>query len=47
MKRELGQALTQIHLSFDLWTSPNHDAILGVSAYILDKKETLQVYNND
>ncbi|CCE34843.1 uncharacterized protein CPUR_08782, partial [Claviceps purpurea 20.1] len=42
IKLEFKQALTQIHLSFDMWTSPNHHAILGVSAHFLDKKGTLQ-----
>ena len=34
---ELVDALTQVHLAFDLWTSPNNVAILGVSGHFLDR----------
>ncbi|KAG6247369.1 hypothetical protein E4U23_003846 [Claviceps purpurea] len=38
VKLKLRQALTQVHISFDLWTSPNHHTVLGVSAHFLDEK---------
>jgi hypothetical protein len=37
VRQELVNALTQIHLAFDLWTSPNNIAILGVSGHFLDR----------
>ncbi|KAL9570405.1 hypothetical protein ACKAV7_005413 [Fusarium commune] len=37
IKAELGSALTKIHISFDLWTSPNHLAIIAVFAHFIDK----------
>ncbi|KAI8416773.1 hypothetical protein FOFC_03106 [Fusarium oxysporum] len=37
IKAELGSALTKIHISFDLWTSPNRLAIMAVFAYFIDK----------
>lgn len=36
VRQELVNALTQVHLAFDLWTSPNSIAILGVSGHFLD-----------
>jgi hAT family C-terminal dimerisation region len=39
IKRELKEdALSKIHLSFDLWTSPNQLAMLGIVAHYLDRK---------
>lgn len=32
LKDELSEAISDIHLSFDLWTAPNYMSILGVSA---------------
>ncbi|OHW95676.1 transposase-like protein [Colletotrichum incanum] len=37
IKAELSSALTKIHLSFDLWTSPNRLAIMAVFAHFIDK----------
>ncbi|KAM5529131.1 transposase-like protein [Fusarium oxysporum f. sp. phaseoli] len=37
IKAELGSALTKIHISFDLWTSPNRLAIMAVFAHFIDK----------
>ncbi|KFA67601.1 hypothetical protein S40285_09719, partial [Stachybotrys chlorohalonatus IBT 40285] len=36
VKQELLDALTKIHLGFDLWTSPNRYAIMAVTAHFLD-----------
>lgn len=33
----MAQTASQIHLSFDLWTSPNHYCMLGVVAHFIDK----------
>ncbi|KZL84608.1 transposase-like protein [Colletotrichum incanum] len=33
---KLSQAITKIHLSFDLWTSPNIYAFMGVTGHFLD-----------
>lgn len=39
IKRQLKEdALSKIHLSFDLWTSPNQLALLGIVAHYLDRK---------
>lgn len=37
IKAELRDALTTIHLSFDLWTSPNRFAIVAVFAHFIDR----------
>ncbi|PWI64318.1 hypothetical protein PCL_11289 [Purpureocillium lilacinum] len=37
IKAELRDALTTIHLSFDLWTSPNRFAIMAVFAHFIDR----------
>ena len=37
LKEELASAVSAIHLSFDLWTSPNGLAILGTVCYFIDK----------
>lgn len=37
IRSELGSAMTKIHISFDLWTSPNRLAIMAVFAYFVDK----------
>jgi hypothetical protein len=34
----LKQAISQIHLSFDLWTSPARKAMNGITAHFVDKK---------
>ena len=34
--RYLKMALSRIHISFDLWTSPNGYALCGVVAHFLD-----------
>ena len=38
VKQELLDALTKIHLGFDLWTSPNRYAIMAVTARFLDRQ---------
>jgi hypothetical protein len=35
IKKELATARTRIHISFDLWTSPNHRAICAVLAHFI------------
>ncbi|RYC78584.1 hypothetical protein BFJ63_vAg18542 [Fusarium oxysporum f. sp. narcissi] len=35
VKQELSDALTRIHLGFDLWTSPNRHAVMAVTAHFL------------
>ncbi|KJZ68043.1 hypothetical protein HIM_12565 [Hirsutella minnesotensis 3608] len=37
VRAELGTALTKIHVSFDLWTSPNRLSIMAVFAHFIDK----------
>jgi hypothetical protein len=38
LKKSLAIALSNIHLSFDLWTSPNHYTILAIYAHFIDGK---------
>jgi hypothetical protein len=38
IKKELKDAVSSIHLSFDLWTSPNHFAIISVYAHFISDK---------
>ncbi|TQW01624.1 hypothetical protein IF2G_10859 [Cordyceps javanica] len=38
VEQELSHALTEIHLGFDLWTSPNRYAIMAVTAHFLDRQ---------
>ena len=42
LKGELASAISMVHLSFDLWTSPNGMAILGIVCYFIDKAGQLQ-----
>lgn len=37
IKRKLARARTRIHISFDLWTSPNHRSLVGIVAHWLDE----------
>jgi hypothetical protein len=45
IKKKLARARLRIHISFDLWTSPNHRAFVGIVAHWLDedlkKQDTL------
>jgi hypothetical protein len=34
--KDLSQALTRIHLGFDMWTSPNNKAMMAVTAHYID-----------
>lgn len=43
VRQELQDALTKIHLGFDLWTSPNRYAIMAVTAHFLDRQGHHQV----
>lgn len=38
VKEELQASLSKIHLTFDLWTSENGLALLGVVAHYLDRE---------
>ena len=42
IKDQLAQAKSKIHFSFDLWTSPNHFALLGIIAHYVDKEGQCQ-----
>ena len=42
IKAELNSSLTRIHISFDLWTSPNRLAIMAVFAHFIDKAGSQQ-----
>lgn len=37
LKKDLQDAHSKIHFSFDLWTSPNHLALIGIVAHFIDK----------
>ena len=37
VKQALEKSCSLIHFSFDLWTSPNHMALLGVIAHFIDE----------
>ncbi|KJZ79535.1 hypothetical protein HIM_01004 [Hirsutella minnesotensis 3608] len=37
LKEVLARSVSKIHFSFDLWTSPNHLALLGVVAHFIDE----------
>ncbi|KJZ69618.1 hypothetical protein HIM_10981 [Hirsutella minnesotensis 3608] len=38
VRSELARALTSMHLSFDLWTSPNRLSIMAVFAHFIDRQ---------
>jgi len=42
VQNELTTSVSKIHLAFDLWTSPNRHAFLGVSAHFIDAKNSIQ-----
>lgn len=42
LRRDIAAAKSRIHLSWDLWTSPNHKAILAVVAHYVDWNYRLQ-----
>lgn len=37
IQEDLRKAISKIHFSFDLWTSPNHLALMGVVAHYIDE----------
>jgi hypothetical protein len=39
VRKEVQSALTDIHLSIDVWTSPNNHLLLAICAHFLDSKE--------
>ena len=42
LKKELEKCQSNVNFSFDLWTSLNHKALLGVVAYYIDENGVLQ-----
>ena len=42
LKQSLSKCQSLVHFSFDLWTSPNHKALLGVVAHYIDENGVLQ-----
>lgn len=38
VQKDLADALSSIHLSFDLWTSPNYYSIISIIAHFIDKE---------
>ncbi|RKK58984.1 hypothetical protein BFJ69_g17339 [Fusarium oxysporum] len=42
VKEELENAVTQIHLSFDLWTSPNRLAFISIFGHFIDRRLSYQ-----
>ncbi|TVY74944.1 putative AC transposase [Fusarium oxysporum f. sp. cubense] len=42
VKEELENAVTQIHLSFDLWTSPNRLAFISIFGHFIDRRHSYQ-----
>src|SRR6266487_5328499 len=42
MIQQIQSAWSKIHISCDLWTSPNSLAILGIIAHFIDEEGTLQ-----
>lgn len=37
LKQRLAKSNSMIHFSFDLWTSPNHLALLGIVVHFIDE----------
>jgi hAT family C-terminal dimerisation region len=42
VKEDLSKSLTQIHISFDLWTSPNSLSFIAIFAHFIDRKKNYQ-----
>ncbi|KAJ0128211.1 hypothetical protein HZ326_28688 [Fusarium oxysporum f. sp. albedinis] len=42
VKEELDEAVTQIHISFDLWTSPNRLAFISIFGRSIDRSNLYQ-----
>ena len=42
LKQSLSKCQSLVHFSFDLWTSPNHKALLGVVAHYINENSVLQ-----
>ncbi|PNP51735.1 hypothetical protein FNYG_15879 [Fusarium nygamai] len=42
VKEELNNTVTQIHLSFDLWTSPNRLAFISIFSHFIDRRHSYQ-----
>lgn len=42
VKAELSSAVSNIHFSFDIWTSPNYYSILGLYSHFVDRHGTRQ-----
>jgi hypothetical protein len=42
VKEELNEAVTQIHISFDLWTSPNRLGFISIFGHFIDRSNLYQ-----
>ncbi|KAI8650877.1 Dimer-Tnp-hAT domain-containing protein [Fusarium keratoplasticum] len=42
VKEELDKAITQVHISFDLWTSPNRLAFISIFGHYIDQSNLYQ-----
>ncbi|KAM5529114.1 transposase-like protein [Fusarium oxysporum f. sp. phaseoli] len=42
VREELDEAVTQIHISFDLWTSPNRLAFISIFGHFIDRSNSHQ-----
>ena len=42
VRKKLQSAISKVHLSLDIWTSPNRHLLLGVCAHFVDRNERLQ-----
>ncbi|KAJ0127542.1 hypothetical protein HZ326_29350, partial [Fusarium oxysporum f. sp. albedinis] len=42
VREELDEAVTQIHISFDLWTSPNRLAFISIFGHFIDQSNSHQ-----
>ncbi|KAM6505490.1 hypothetical protein FSOLCH5_15500 [Fusarium solani] len=42
VKEELDKAITQVHISFDLWTSPNRLAFISIFGHYIDQNNLYQ-----
>jgi hypothetical protein len=43
LKESFKKCQSNVNFSFDLWTSPNHKALLGVVAHYIDENGVLQL----
>jgi len=41
IQKSLGKSRSRIHFTMDMWTSPNHLALLGIVAHYMDQNGRL------